>query len=168
LNTKHSGRAARTRGGAHADAAEVVRTLRRLFKAVHEYSKAIHRKTGLSGPQVWALNILETNPGLSLGELAARMFAHASTVSGVVDRLVERKAVRREVDRDDRRGVRLTLTATGRRLQRSSPPPVQVGLRRALEAMPAGRLRRLRQSLEEIARQTEIDRFDAPFFDGEG
>jgi hypothetical protein len=51
--------------------AEIVRTLRRLFRAIHEYSKAIQKKSGLSGPQVWALTILKSQAGLSARELAA-------------------------------------------------------------------------------------------------
>jgi DNA-binding MarR family transcriptional regulator len=144
-----------------------VRVLRRLFRAVHEYSKAIHRRTGLSSPQVWALTILAERPGLSLGELAARMFAHPSTVSGIIDRLEQRRAVRRTVDPEDRRGLRLLLTSSGRRLVRRSPSPVQAGLRRSLESLSADDLRRLRRSLEHIARVTETDRIEAPFFEVE-
>ncbi|HSB61993.1 MAG TPA: MarR family transcriptional regulator, partial [Vicinamibacteria bacterium] len=51
------------------DAAEVVSYLRRLFKAIQEYSKAVQRRTGLSSPQLWALRILAAEPDLSLGEL---------------------------------------------------------------------------------------------------
>lgn len=149
------------------DAAAVVDCLRRLFKAVHEYSKAMQRRAGLSAPQVWALTLLDGHPGLSLGRLSARMYAHPSTVSGVVDRLVERGAVRRAVDGDDRRGVQLSLTPRGRRLLRRSPPPVQAGLWRALGGMSAPRLQELRRSLELIAQRTEADRYDAPFLDVE-
>jgi len=49
------------------EAADVVNDLRRLFKAIQEHSKAILRKTGLSGPQVWALTILGAEPELSPG-----------------------------------------------------------------------------------------------------
>ncbi|MBI3932081.1 MAG: MarR family transcriptional regulator [Acidobacteria bacterium] len=169
LTTKHSARRRRTgtqRESARArDAAGVVRSLRRLFKAIHEYSKAVHGRTGLSGPQLWALTILDAEPGISLGRLADRMFAHPSTVSGIVDRLVDRRAVTRTVDREDRRGIRLSLTPLGRRLLRRSPPPVQAGLSRSLDSMPAAHLRRLRTSLERVARETETDRIEAPFFD---
>jgi len=147
------------------DAAEVVNNLRRLFKAIQEYSKAIFRRTGLSGPQVWALTILDREPALSLGELAQRIFAHPSTVSGIVDRLEERGAVQRVVDREDRRGIRLSLTPLGRRILRKSPPPVQLGLRQALIAMPASRLRELRRSLEEIVRETAARQVAAAFFE---
>jgi DNA-binding MarR family transcriptional regulator len=83
-----------------------------------------------------------------------------------MERLVTRGIVRRETDPRDRRGIRLSLTPAGRRLLKSSPPPVQVGLRRALVAMPAARLRILRASLEQVARVAELDRIEAPFFVG--
>ena len=150
---------------AEADAAEVVQSLRRLFKGIHQYSKALQRRSGLSSPQAWALTILDAERGLSLRELAERMYAHPSTVSGIMDRLVSHGWVRRETDTRDRRGIRLSLTPAGRRLLRSSPPAVQVGLRRTLVAMPSARLRALRESLEEVARGAELGRVEAPFFE---
>jgi MarR family transcriptional regulator, organic hydroperoxide resistance regulator len=147
------------------DVPETVRLLRRLFRAIHEYSKEIQARSGLSGPQLWALTILEGQPAMSAGELAARMFVHPSSVTGVVDRLVRKGAVSRKVDAGDRRGVRLSVTAAGRRILKKTPPPVQVGLTRALNALPPRRLRDLRRSLERIAVETEADRVKAPFFD---
>jgi DNA-binding MarR family transcriptional regulator len=143
----------------------VVRSLRRLFKGIHEYSKALQRRSGLSSPQAWALTILDAERGLLLRELAERMYAHPSTVSGIVDRLEARGCVKRETDTRDRRGIRLSVTPAGRRLLRSSPPPVQVGLRHVLVSMPTARLRLLRESLEEVARNTELERVEAPFFE---
>jgi DNA-binding MarR family transcriptional regulator len=148
-----------------ADAAEVVQVLRRLFKAIHEYSKAIYKKTGLSGPQVWALTILEEHAEISASELAVRMFVHPSTVTGIIDRLARRRAIRRIVDAKDRRGVRLSLTPLGRKILKRTPPPVQVGLARAIKSLPPRRLRELRLSLVRIARETEADRMNAPLFD---
>ena len=147
------------------DEAAVIQALRRLFKAVHLYSKCVLRSTGLSGPQLWALNILQETSALSLSELAARMYAHPSTVSGVVDRLVRRGAIQREVYAADRREIRLTLTETGKNLVAKSPTPVQSALTKALSGMSPVELRQLRASLEEVARATETDNLDAPFFD---
>ena len=153
------------RHGTATDAREVVNNLRRLFKAIQEYSKAILRQTGLSAPQVWVLNVLEGAPGLSLNELSERLFAHPSTVSGIIDRLEERGVVRRERDPADGRGVLLSLTPRGRRMVGSSPPPVQVGLRDALERMPALQLRQLRRSLDHLVRETAARGVEAPFFE---
>lgn len=143
----------------------MVNCLRRLFKAIQEYSKRILRRTGLSGPQVWAMTILHKEPGLSQGALADRLYAHRSTVSGIVDRLEERGVVRRTTDPEDRRGVRLALTPLGRRLVRKSPSPVQLGLRRALERLPAARLCALRIVLESVVQETVAAGIEAPFFD---
>lgn len=143
----------------------MVQTLRRLFRAIHEYSKAIQKKRGLSGPQVWALTLLEARPGQSARELAGRMFVHPSTVTGIVSRLVRKGAITRTVDSMDRRGVRLSVTRSGRRILKTTPPPVQIGLTRALAALAPRRLRALRTSLVRIARETEADRIKAPFFD---
>lgn len=148
-----------------AEVAEVVNLLRRLFRGVHHYSKAMLRGTGFSAPQVWALTLIGADPGLSLRVLSERMYAHPSTVSGVVERLVERGVVDRAVDARDRRGVCLTLTARGRRELRRCPPPIQDALRRAVESMPPTRRHALRLGLEEVARATETDRVKAPFFE---
>lgn len=150
-----------------AEAGRVVDCLRQLFKAIQEHSKAILGQTGMSGPQVWALAVLAKEPGLSLGDLAERLFAHPSTVSGVVDRLEARGAVTRTTDPEDGRGVRIALTAAGRRLLRRSPPPFQHGLRRALEGLTPSRLRSLRLSLEEVVRATAASKIEAPFFEVE-
>jgi DNA-binding MarR family transcriptional regulator len=155
----------RSRSRRSEDAQEVVNSLRRLFKGIHEYSKAVQKKAGLSSPQLWALTLLDREPGLSLGELAERMFAHVSTVSGIVDRLDARGAVSRTVDPEDRRGIKLSLTPLGRRLLRRSPPPVQAGLREALESMSPTRLHALRLSLEAIAYRTATRKIEAPLFD---
>jgi DNA-binding MarR family transcriptional regulator len=163
-SSKKTGRKAE-RDPLAGDAATIVNDLRRLFRAIHEYSKAIQRAVGFSGPQVWALTVIQDTPGISLGDLSDRLFAHPSTVSGVVDRLVERGVVLREVNADDRRGIRLTLTDVGREMVARSPSPVQVGLRRALEQMPEAQLAALRRSLDEIVAKTEAYRFEAPFFD---
>jgi DNA-binding MarR family transcriptional regulator len=155
----------RTSGRHEHDVAEVVNHLRRLFKAIQEYSKRIFRRTGLSGPQVWALTILGNEAGLSQGELAERLYAHRSTVSGIIDRLESRGVIRRVTDPDDRRGIRLSLTPRGQRVLKKSPPPVQIGLRRALERLPTAQLRRFRRVLEGVVQETAAAGIEAPFFD---
>jgi DNA-binding MarR family transcriptional regulator len=149
------------------DVAEVVRVLRRLFRAIHEHSKAVLAQSGLSGPQVWALSLLTAHPGLSAGELAERMFVHPSTLTGIIDRLQRKRLITRTVNRSDKRGVHLAATRTGLKLLRRTPPPVQVGLTRALADLPPRKLAELRRSLERIARETEADRVKASFFDME-
>jgi DNA-binding MarR family transcriptional regulator len=147
------------------EVAEVVNSLRRLFKAIQEHSKRIFRRTGLSAPQVWALRVLDGQSDRPHGTLAERLYAHPSTVSGIVDRLEKRAMVVRSPDPEDGRGTRLSLTAYGRRVARRSPPPVQLGLQQALERLPIAQLRRLRRVLQTVVQATAATDIEAPFFE---
>ena len=69
----------------------------------------------LSLTQLRVLAILrDREPKLS--EVAEHLGLERSSVSGLIDRAVARGLVRREASVDDRRAVRLSLTAEGRRL----------------------------------------------------
>lgn len=59
------------------------------------------------------LEALGASPGLTMAELRARTLTAAPTLTRVVDRLVARAAVFREVDADDRRKVRVNLSKRG-------------------------------------------------------
>ena len=55
---------------------------------------------------------------LRIGELHRHVLLSQPALSRMVDRLVEQGFVKREADPTDRRGVRLSLTRTGREKQR--------------------------------------------------
>jgi MarR family transcriptional regulator, transcriptional regulator for hemolysin len=59
------------------------------------------------------LEALGASPGLTMAELRAQTLTAAPTLTRVVDRLVARAAVFREVDADDRRKVRVNLSKRG-------------------------------------------------------
>ncbi len=61
-------------------------------------------------PQIMLMRELHISPGLSVGELSARMGLAKSTVSGIVDRLEKQGAVSKTRDTDDRRLVKIELT----------------------------------------------------------
>ncbi len=54
----------------------------------------------------------------TMGELADHLGLERSSVSGLVDRAVQRGLVRRDTSPQDARAVRVSLTAKGRRLAR--------------------------------------------------
>ncbi len=71
---------------------------------------------------------------IRLGELNRRVLLSQPALSRMVDRLVERGLVRREVDESDGRGVRLSLTDEGRAQQRRTGRPHALGVARAMRA----------------------------------
>ena len=66
---------------------ETMQSLRRIIKAIENYSQEVSRQYGVTGPQLWALKTISQNENLSLSELGKEMFLHPSTITGLVDRL---------------------------------------------------------------------------------
>lgn len=100
---------------------------------------------------MFVLHTLHCEPGLSMGELAARTATDQSSVSVVVRKLHEKKLVLKRAAKDDKRRVEASLTAAGNRLAESAPRPVQEALISRLAALAPADRKRLRQLLELIA-----------------
>ncbi|WP_322795250.1 MarR family winged helix-turn-helix transcriptional regulator [Tepidiforma sp.] len=68
---------------------------------------------GLTTAQLRVLFLVRETPGVTAGELATRLGVTPPTISGIVDRLVKARLIRREDDDADRRLVRNFLTEQG-------------------------------------------------------
>lgn len=77
----------------------------------------------LSLTQLRMLAILRDHE-LRVADLAAHLGLERSSVSGLVDRAVQRGLVKREASADDARAVRLSLTEAGRRLEAVLAPQI--------------------------------------------
>lgn len=71
-------------------------------------------KLGLSTPKARALAVLSVTDGLLIRDLAVYTVVEQSTLSRALDKLQAEGLVRREVDPEDNRGVRVFITAAGR------------------------------------------------------
>lgn len=143
---------------------EVMQNLRRIVRALQEYSSSVERQFGLTGPQLWALWELNRGGPQSLKALSARMHLDPSTVTGVVERLHRKALVTRAPDPEDRRRVVLDLTAAGRATVKSAPHPAQGQLVHGLRAMGPRQVAQLNRSLRLLAAVMEADRLDVRFF----
>ncbi|HYE99487.1 MAG TPA: MarR family transcriptional regulator [Planctomycetota bacterium] len=138
--------------------AHVVQTVHRIFKVVDTFSRQALREFGVSGPQIWALRTIDASSGITIGNLAGKMYLHISTVSGILDRLEERGLVERQRSTEDRRVTLLQVTARGRAVLARAPEPPRSLILRGLRTLPAAELRRLRQSLDTLARIMQVPR----------
>lgn len=115
------------------------------------FSEDAARRHGVSPQQYQALLAIEGHPGrnwMTVGELAERMcIAHQSSV-GLINRLEAMQLAQRSASREDRRRVRVSLTAKGRHLLaklyevhrnelRASGPHLASLLQRAAARLPA-------------------------------
>jgi DNA-binding MarR family transcriptional regulator len=73
-------------------------------------------RIGLSPASATVLQVLESNPDLSLGRLADALLVQRPNMTKLVNRLVAKKLVRRDAALGDKRQVALGLTEAGRKL----------------------------------------------------
>jgi DNA-binding MarR family transcriptional regulator len=138
----------------HSDIRLVLDSLRRIVRALRLFDREAEKSIGLSGAQAFVLEKLRDARGISINELAVRTHTHQSSVSVVVQKLVERKLVRRSASAADGRRLELFLTDRGRKMLVSTPPPAQQHLIAALARLQQPRLRDLAASLTGLV--TEI------------
>jgi DNA-binding MarR family transcriptional regulator len=98
----------------HATTNEIVNSIRQLQGISRRQSSEFIRKYRITGPQLGALRLISLTPGISMFQLSEQLYLHASTVSGIVDRLEKRGYVSRRRDEIDRRKVILHVTAKGK------------------------------------------------------
>jgi DNA-binding MarR family transcriptional regulator len=100
-------------------------------------------RLGLTIPQRLSLLLIGRNPGILASELASVLHLHRGTLSGVVRRLEAAGYVERTVDARDARRAGLTLTASGRSVNRRRAGTFEDAVRRVLVRFtrPSGRRR---------------------------
>ena len=79
-------------------------------------------KIGLTPPQFYVLATIGYAGSLPFGEIGAKMMVTVSNLTGIVDRLEEKKLVLRKRDETDRRVVHVTLTEKGTKLYKTTIP----------------------------------------------
>jgi MarR family transcriptional regulator, organic hydroperoxide resistance regulator len=131
----------------------------RLIKDVHQrYSWELTKKYRMTGQQAGALMIIARYPDISLGELGERMYLHISTCSGIVDRLEGKGYVTRLRSSEDRRVVRLSVTASGRQMVKRVPISGFGTLLKGIESMPANEIHHISEAMRILLRVMKIER----------
>jgi len=106
---------------------------------------------GITMPQVRVLFMLAESGDQSAGDIADTLGVAASTVTGITDRLVRQCLIERREDTADRRVVRLTLTADGRRLTTEVGEVSRTYLREVFALLSDEQLEVLVRSFENLA-----------------
>lgn len=91
----------------------------------------------------------------SMSDLSHELGLQPSTLTGIVDKLVAAGKVERQDDPDDRRVVRVVLTAQGRRDRERHRRRRQRRLRKLLGALDDGELAELHHALAVLAEAAE-------------
>ncbi|MGH7638547.1 MAG: MarR family winged helix-turn-helix transcriptional regulator [Gemmatimonadaceae bacterium] len=125
-------------------------SIRRLDRGLRLAARDVERDTGLSAAQLFALHHLDGATPLSLNELARRTFTDRSSVSVVVDRLMDAGFVSRATDPADRRRAQVRITARGRRILERAPTAPTDLLLEGLRGLPQPVVASLHRSLTRL------------------
>ena len=129
----------------------IVETIIYLQTEGRRLARAECQRVGISPTQLSVLKLLHEIGDLSLSELSRRLAAQNSTVTGIVDRMVQAGLVAREQSEKDRRVWRIRMTDKGQKIARD----VQVApwdlLHSALGALDAREKEQLVSILNKVA-----------------
>jgi DNA-binding MarR family transcriptional regulator len=113
----------------------------------------------LTPVQYAALFAVETRPGIDQVTLAGLIAYDRTTITGVVDRLVQKGLLKRQTNSRDRRAHELQVTADGRRTLRGIEPAVEAAQRVLLRGLTADEATELMRLLHKaIAAGNELSR----------
>lgn len=138
-------------------AARVLRRFRLVFNAIKSHFRAVEKKAGISGAQLWALSVVQAQPGIGVGGLAQAMDIHQSTASNLLRALLEDGLLVSAKGEEDRRAVQLQLTARGRRVLAKAPGPFTGVLPEALARLDKRTLARLDRDLAALIAELGVD-----------
>jgi DNA-binding MarR family transcriptional regulator len=141
---------AHTSDSAVPEVQSVLDSIRRIVQALRESSRQAERQVGLTGAQLFVMEVLTQQSNLSINEVAERTHTHQSSVSTVVQRLVDRGFVQRERATGDARRQQLALTPEGQGLLHDTPDLAQYRLIRAVESLAPDKRKLLVTILGEV------------------
>ena len=127
------------------------------------------RAARITPAQLFALQQVDTHPDSSINDIAGLTFTHQSSVSVVVQRLVDAGLVKKAAA-GDRRRMRVSVTAKGRRTLARAPRSVQRDLVAALLRLSVADRRSLARLLTILASAVRVDGVRRPpmFFEPSG
>lgn len=139
----------------------ILKSLRRIIRAVDLNSKKLHSQTNLTAAQLLALITIANNEKITLAKVAEQVHLSASTLVGIIDRLESKELVLRERSTEDRRQVYIYVTDKGKKLASKSPEPLQETLLKELELLSGPQQKAIIRSLEQLIGMIEAGSIDA-------
>ena len=139
---------------------DVLQFMQLLWAVSHGLERRSKRMTsdlGVTGPQRLVLRVVGLSPGLSAGDLATTLHVDPSTLTGVLQRLVQQKLLDRIDDPCDRRRAVLRLTRQGTRTNATRAGTVESAIAEALSGVSAHDRAAARRVLDRLADYLDPD-----------
>lgn len=144
-------RSSRDLAGSLDPVLDFMRLLWDIEHGLQSTSKRMRKNLGITGPQRLVLRVVAQFPGLSATETADLVRLHPSTLTGVIQRLVDKKLLIRKRDPKDTRRMRLRAVRGADRYTRPAAGTVEDAVRSALQSMPPAHVTHARAVLAAVA-----------------
>jgi DNA-binding MarR family transcriptional regulator len=139
----------------------VLRSLRKIIRAIDLYSRQLSDICGLTVPQLICLSAIARSKRLTAIELAKFVHISPSTLVGILDRLELKQFIRRERNLSDRRQIFISMTSLGRKIFSQAPSPLQASLANGLQRLSLKERANIAHSLKNIVDLMEADNIEA-------
>lgn len=139
----------------------ILRSLRRIIRAVDLHSRQLAIQHNVTGPQLTCLLQLVEDGALTVTSLAQALHLSPSTVIGILDRLEIKGLINRQRNAQDRRKVLVAVTDEGLAITNSAPSPLQDTLAETLQNLPEIEQETIAASLERVVDLMEARHLDA-------
>lgn len=120
------------------------------FKYHEDMDKVLH-KHGVSKPIYRVMTVLRERQPASIGAIAEAALTKRSTVSRIIDRMIEQGLVTTEPNAEDNRITEVTLSPAGQETLHKLTPIVGRQLARAIEGVSERDITHLLQTLRKIS-----------------
>ena len=137
--------------------ASSVDAFRRILRELRLAARVTLATSGVSAAQLFVLSALVDGEEASMSDLAERTMTDRSSVTVVVDRLIEGGHVKKGTSMEDRRRAAVRITPRGRTLLRGAPRPPTALLVDALAQMEPADVRRLARGLRGLTEAMGIE-----------
>ncbi|MBE9228505.1 MarR family transcriptional regulator [Phormidium sp. LEGE 05292] len=127
-----------------------MRELVRAYQAFSAYSEAHVRQFDLTPAQFDVIATLGNTNGMSMGEIGEKTLITKGTLTGVIDRLIQKQLVCREIPADNRRSVIVQLTQKGQQVFEQVFPVHIAHLKERFETLEPSELELLKVLLSRL------------------
>lgn len=140
---------------------QVIAALRRITRAIDLHSRLLLKTSGLTAPQLTALQSVRRLQPVTVGALAREIHLGHATVTGILTRMEDRGLVVRTRGSHDRRSVLVELTAEGDKIVKEAPSPLQERFHQELSRLQEWERTMILATLQRIASMMDAEEIEA-------
>lgn len=129
---------------------ELYESLKSIFLHIDNHEKAFLARFGLTVPRFYVLMHVEKNPGLNYIVLSDLLLCTKSNTTRIVRGMQQDGLINREVDPNDRRSYKLTLSKAGKDLLNRVHPDYKMLVDRLMSMLDKAKLEDYLQASTEI------------------